>query len=80
MAKKNPMKYFSGSTVARLPLYKLIAGGTAVLLCAASLTLLPALAPERRGGLWSAAGFTASLLLGKTLPARKADNSMPQYP
>lgn len=34
MAKKNPMKYFSGSTVARLPLYKLIAGGTAVLLCA----------------------------------------------
>ena len=27
MAKKNPMKYFSGSTVARLPLYKLIAGG-----------------------------------------------------
>lgn len=35
MAKKtNPMKYFSGSTLARLPLYKLLAGGTAVLLCA----------------------------------------------
>lgn len=35
----------------------------AVLLCAASLTLLPALAPERMGGVWSAGGFTASLLL-----------------
>ena len=28
--KKNPMRYFSGSTFARLPLYKLAAGGTAV--------------------------------------------------
>ena len=27
--KKNPMRYFSGSTFARLPLYKLAAGGTA---------------------------------------------------
>ena len=27
MARKNPMKYFSGSAVSRLPLYKLIAGG-----------------------------------------------------
>ena len=30
--KKNPMRYFSGSTFARLPLYKLAAGGTAVVL------------------------------------------------
>ena len=28
--KKNPMRYFSGSTFARLPLYKLAAGGTAL--------------------------------------------------
>ena len=35
----------------------------AVLMCAASLTLLPALAPERMGGVWSAGGFTASLLV-----------------
>ena len=34
MARKNPMKYFSGSAVSRLPLYKLIAGGMAALLCA----------------------------------------------
>ena len=32
--KKNPMRYFSGSTFARLPLYKLAAGGTAVVLAA----------------------------------------------
>ena len=32
--KKNPMRYFSGSTFARLPLYKLVAGGTAVVLTA----------------------------------------------
>ncbi len=32
--KKNPMRYFSGSTFVRLPLYKLAAGGTAVALAA----------------------------------------------
>lgn len=32
--KKNPMRYFSGSIFARLPLYKLAAGGTAVALTA----------------------------------------------
>lgn len=32
--KKNPMRYFSGNTFARLPLYKLAAGGTAVVLTA----------------------------------------------
>lgn len=32
--RKNPMRYFSGSTFARLPLYKLAAGGTAVALTA----------------------------------------------
>lgn len=32
--KKNPMRYFSGSAFARLPLYKLAAGGTAVALTA----------------------------------------------
>ena len=32
--KKNPMRYFSGSAFARLPLYKLAAGGTAVALSA----------------------------------------------
>ena len=50
--KKNPMRYFSGSTFARLPLYKLAAGGTAVVLtasiglgaCAASVG--PLSAPE----------------------------------
>lgn len=60
-----------GGTVLTCAICDLAGGGglswslvvTAVLLCAASLTLLPALAPERRGGLWSAAGFTASLLL-----------------
>ena len=31
--KKNPMRYFSGSTFVRLPLYKLAAGGTAVAKC-----------------------------------------------
>lgn len=30
--KRNPMKYFSGSVFARLPLYKLIAGGSAAVL------------------------------------------------
>ena len=35
----------------------------AALLAAASLTLLPAFAPERRGGLWAAGGFTISLML-----------------
>lgn len=34
MARKNPMKYFSGSAMSRLPLSKLIAGCTAGLLCA----------------------------------------------
>ena len=34
----------------------------ASLLAAASLTLLPALAPERMGGVWALAGFTCSLL------------------
>ena len=34
MTRKNPMKYFSGSAVSRLPLHKLIAGGMAALLCA----------------------------------------------
>ena len=34
--KKNPMRYFSGSTFARLPLYKLAAGGTAVVLTASA--------------------------------------------
>lgn len=32
--KRNTGKYFSGSALARLPLYKLVAGGTAVALCA----------------------------------------------
>lgn len=35
----------------------------AALCTAASITLLPALAPERMGGVWAAAGFTLSLLL-----------------
>lgn len=34
----------------------------ASLLAAASLTLLPALAPERMGGVWALVGFTCSLL------------------
>ena len=32
--KRNPMKYFSGSAFARLPLYKLVAGGSAAVLTA----------------------------------------------
>ena len=36
--KKNPMRYFSGSTFARLPLYKLAAGGTAVVLTASTVS------------------------------------------
>ena len=32
--KRNPMKYFSGNAFARLPLYKLVAGSTAVVLTA----------------------------------------------
>lgn len=32
--KRNPMKYFSGSVFARLPLYKLVAGGSAAVLTA----------------------------------------------
>ena len=32
--KRNPMKYFSGNAFARLPLYKLIAGGSAAVLTA----------------------------------------------
>ena len=35
----------------------------ASLLIAASLTLLPALAPERMGGVWAAGGFTLSLIM-----------------
>ena len=31
-SKRNPMKYFSGNAFARLPLYKLVAGGSAVVL------------------------------------------------
>ena len=34
-SKRNPMKYFSGNAFARLPLYKLVAGGSAVVLTAA---------------------------------------------
>ena len=30
--KRNPMKYFSGSALARLPIYKLAAGGMAVVM------------------------------------------------
>ena len=33
-SKRNPMKYFSGNAFARLPLYKLVAGGSAVVLTA----------------------------------------------
>ena len=32
--KRNPMKYFSGNAFARLPLYKLVAGGSAAVLTA----------------------------------------------
>ena len=50
--KKNPMRYFSGSTFARLPLYKLAAGGTAVVLTASiglgafAASVAPLSAPE----------------------------------
>ena len=50
--KKNPMRYFSGSTFARLPLYKLAAGGTAVVLTASiglgafAASVVPLSAPE----------------------------------
>ena len=48
--KRNPMKYFSGNAFARLPLYKLVAGGSAAVLTAsiglgvfaASFTPVPA--------------------------------------
>ena len=33
-SKRNPMKYFSGNAFARLPLYKLVAGGSDVVLTA----------------------------------------------
>ena len=33
-SKRNPLKYFSGNAFARLPLYKLVAGGSAVVLTA----------------------------------------------
>ena len=33
-SKRNRMKYFSGNAFARLPLYKLVAGGSAVVLTA----------------------------------------------
>ena len=52
--KKNPMRYFSGSTFARLPLYKLAAGGTAVVLTASiglgafAASVGPLSAPEPR--------------------------------
>ena len=50
--KRNPMKYFSGSAFARLPLYKLVAGGTAAALTASvglgafAASFGPAHAPE----------------------------------
>ena len=50
--KKNPMRYFSGSVFARLPLYKLAAGGTAVALTASiglgafAANVVPLSAPE----------------------------------
>ena len=50
--KRNPMKYFSGSAFARLPLYKLVAGGTAAALTASvglgvfAASFVPAPAPE----------------------------------
>ena len=49
--KKNPMRYFSGSTFVRLPLYKLAAGGTAVALTASiglGLSLIHISEPTRR--------------------------------
>lgn len=50
--KRNPMKYFSGSAFARLPLYKLVAGGSAAVLTASiglgvfAASFVPAPAPE----------------------------------
>ena len=50
--RRNPMKYFSGSTFARLPLYKIVAGGTAVALTASvglgafAASFTPAAEPE----------------------------------
>ena len=50
--KRNPMKYFSGSAFARLPLYKLVAGGTAAALTASvglgvfAASFVPAPVPE----------------------------------
>lgn len=50
--KRNPMKYFSGNAFARLPLYKLVAGGSAVVLTASiglgvfAASFTPNLAPE----------------------------------
>lgn len=50
--KRNPMKYFSGSAFARLPLYKLVAGGSAAVLTASiglgvfAASFVPGPAPE----------------------------------
>ena len=50
--KRNPMKYFSGSAFARLPLYKLVAGGSAAVLTAGiglgvfAASFVPGPAPE----------------------------------
>lgn len=50
--KRNPMKYFSGNAFARLPLYKVVAGGSAAVLTASiglgvfAASFTPAFAPE----------------------------------
>ncbi len=50
--KRNPMKYFSGNAFARLPLYKLVAGGSAAVLTASiglgvfAASFTPMVAPE----------------------------------
>ncbi len=50
--KRNPMKYFSGNAFARLPLYKLVAGSSAVVLTASiglgvfAASFVPGPAPE----------------------------------
>lgn len=50
--RRNPMKYFSGNAFARLPLYKLVAGGSAAVLTASiglgvfAASFTPAPAPE----------------------------------
>ena len=50
--KRNPMKYFSGNAFARLPLYKLVAGSSAVVLTASiglgvfAASFVPGQAPE----------------------------------